>query len=209
MFGPLSAPPGNPFQTVKYIYIYISLRGSSWVQQISYRHRVCVVYLELSGFVVVKSGPRGEEVQEHLQQIHVLARHIWDLENGTHPKKARGQWWIEKEQKKNICFGLTLEERKYRCLERYYLSELKLDAVTTTSSLFWTSTGIFLQPGDFNNLCSNFSVSVTTKRGKKNQQPKIKNKTKMGRVLLLGTRMSTSTPVSTDFSYVFNISVWY
>lgn len=41
-----------------------------------------------------------------------------------------------------------------------YLSELKLEAVTMTSSLFCTSTGIFLQPGDFNNLCNNLSVSV-------------------------------------------------
>lgn len=41
-----------------------------------------------------------------------------------------------------------------------HLSELKLEAVTMTSSLFWTNTGIFLQPGDFNNLCSNFSVSA-------------------------------------------------
>lgn len=29
-----------------------------------------------------------------------------------------------------------------------------------TSSLFCTNTGIFLQPGDFNNLCNNFSVSA-------------------------------------------------
>ena len=43
-----------------------------------------------------------------------------------------------------------------------YLSELKLEAVTMTSSLFWTNTGIFRQPGDFNNLCNNFSVSVDT-----------------------------------------------
>lgn len=41
----------------------------------------------------------------------------------------------------------------------HYLSELKLDAVTMTSSLFWTSTGIFLQPGDFKIFCRSFKVS--------------------------------------------------
>ena len=40
-----------------------------------------------------------------------------------------------------------------------YLSELKLEAVTITSSLFCTNTGIFRQPGDLSNLCSNFRVS--------------------------------------------------
>lgn len=49
-------------------------------------------------------------------------------------------------------------------LLRYYLSELKLEAVTMTSSLFWTKTGIFLQPGDFNSLCNNLRVSVETHR---------------------------------------------
>lgn len=44
----------------------------------------------------------------------------------------------------------------------HYLSELKLEAVTMTSSVFWTKTGIFRQPGDFNNLCNNFSVSADT-----------------------------------------------
>lgn len=33
-----------------------------------------------------------------------------------------------------------------------------------TSSLFWTNTGIFLQPGDFNNRCNNFRVSAQTHR---------------------------------------------
>lgn len=33
-----------------------------------------------------------------------------------------------------------------------HLSELKFDAVTMTSSLFCTRTGIFLQPGDLSNL---------------------------------------------------------
>lgn len=46
----------------------------------------------------------------------------------------------------------------------YYLSELKLEAVTMTSSLFWTNTGIFLQPGDFNNLWSSLRVSAETHR---------------------------------------------
>lgn len=44
-----------------------------------------------------------------------------------------------------------------------YLSELKFEAVTITSSLFCTSTGIFLQPGDLSNLWSSFSVSVKSK----------------------------------------------
>lgn len=34
----------------------------------------------------------------------------------------------------------------------HHLSELKFDAVTMTSSLFCTRTGIFLQPGDLSNL---------------------------------------------------------
>lgn len=45
----------------------------------------------------------------------------------------------------------------------YYLSELKLEAVTMTSSLFWTNTGIFLQPGDFSNLCNSLRVSADTR----------------------------------------------
>lgn len=40
-----------------------------------------------------------------------------------------------------------------------YLSELKLEAVTITSSLLCTKTGIFRQPGDFSRRCSSFRVS--------------------------------------------------
>lgn len=45
-----------------------------------------------------------------------------------------------------------------------YLSELKFEAVTMTSSLFCTRTGIFLHPGDFSNLWSSFNVSGSHKR---------------------------------------------
>lgn len=45
------------------------------------------------------------------------------------------------------------------CFPSHYLSELKLEAVTITSSLLCTSTGIFRQPGDFSRRCSSFRVS--------------------------------------------------
>ena len=50
--------------------------------------------------------------------------------------------------------------------EREHLSELKFDAVTMTSSLFWTRTGIFLHPGDFSSLCRSFRVSGERPGGK-------------------------------------------
>ena len=50
-----------------------------------YRHRVGVIYLELSGLVVAVGCPGGEQVQEHLEQVYVLSGHIGDLEDGTHP----------------------------------------------------------------------------------------------------------------------------
>lgn len=46
--------------------------------------------------------------------------------------------------------GFSLSVLKLRWFR--HLSELKFDAVTMTSSLFCTSTGIFLHPGDLSNL---------------------------------------------------------
>ncbi|KAL0625370.1 Zinc finger matrin-type protein 1 [Plecturocebus cupreus] len=43
-------------------------------------------------------------------------------------------------------------------LPTHYLSELKLEAVTITSSLLCTSTGIFRQPGDFSRRCNSFRM---------------------------------------------------
>lgn len=59
-----------------------------------------------------------------------------------------------------------LSQSQFFCIPLvcFYLSELKLEAVTMTSSLFWTNTGIFLQPGDFNSLCNNLRVSAETHR---------------------------------------------
>lgn len=45
------------------------------------------------------------------------------------------------------------------CSLPHYLSELKLEAVTITSSLLCTNTGIFRQPGDFSKRCNSFRVS--------------------------------------------------
>lgn len=69
---------------------------------ISYRYWVCVVYLKLSRLVVVEVGPRGEEVEEHLQQVHVLPRHIWDLKNGTHPAEREGSHEEEEEEEESM-----------------------------------------------------------------------------------------------------------
>lgn len=77
--------------------------------------------------------------------------------------------WAAKKQKCLISLDASLRPPSL-CL---YLSELKLEAVTMTSSLFWTNTGIFLQPGDFNNLCNNFSVSAETHRDKTSQNTDI------------------------------------
>lgn len=58
------------------------LRVCHWSE---YRYRVGVVYLKLSGLVVSVGGPGGEQVEKHLEQVHVLSAHIGDLEDGTHP----------------------------------------------------------------------------------------------------------------------------
>ncbi len=50
-----------------------------------YRYRVGVVYLKLSGLVISVGGPGGEQVEEHLEQVHVLSGHIGYLKDGTHP----------------------------------------------------------------------------------------------------------------------------
>ena len=44
-------------------------------------------------------------------------------------------------------------------LRTHYLSELKLEAVTITSPLLCTNTGILRQPGDFSRRCNSFRVS--------------------------------------------------
>lgn len=67
------------------------------------------------------------------------------------------QQMLEKEP-----YSLPLDLKKKQKWTQY-LSELKFEAVTITSSLFCTRTGIFLQPGDLSNLWSSFSVSVKSK----------------------------------------------
>lgn len=56
----------------------------------SHRYGVCVIYLELGGLVVVEVGPGRQEVEEHLQQVHVLPCHVWDLKDRTHPAEKEG-----------------------------------------------------------------------------------------------------------------------
>lgn len=118
----------------------------------AYRYWVGVVYLKLSGLIVPVGGPGGEQVKEHLEQVHVLSGHVGDLKDWAHSggKHTHTQRWAF-----TILSKILPRQPKY-------LSELKFDAVTMTSSLFWTRTGIFLQPGDFSNLCSSFNVSVTS-----------------------------------------------
>lgn len=50
-----------------------------------YRHRVGVVYLKLSRLVVSVGCPGGEQVEKHLEQVHVFSGYIRDLKDGTHP----------------------------------------------------------------------------------------------------------------------------
>lgn len=62
-----------------------------------HRDRVGVVDLELCRLVVVEGGPGGQQVEEHLQQVHVLPGHIRDLKDGTHPAEGGGRLrWIRK-----------------------------------------------------------------------------------------------------------------
>lgn len=53
-----------------------------------YRYGVGVVYLKLSRLVIFVRGPGGEQVEEHLQQVHVLSGHIGNLKDGAHPRGA-------------------------------------------------------------------------------------------------------------------------
>lgn len=93
----------QPFRLVQSTLIFFKrekrgnpreIRASQSVQLsvcfISHRYWVCVVYLELSRLIVVEVGPRRQKVEEHLQQLHVLPRHIWDLKDWTHPAESEG-----------------------------------------------------------------------------------------------------------------------
>ena len=50
-----------------------------------YRYRVGIIYLKFSGLIVPVGCPGGEQVEKHLQQVHVLSSHIGDLKDGAHP----------------------------------------------------------------------------------------------------------------------------
>lgn len=64
-----------------------------------------------------------------------------------------------------------------------------------TSSLFWTNTGIFLQPGDFNNLCNNFSVSADTHT--KTNPHKIHHMSNSQNNCIVGTHYTTEQTAKT------------
>lgn len=68
-------------------------------------------------------------------------------------------WMSVKQQTEESNMSVVVSDRG-QLWRSSHLSELKLEAVTMTSSVFCTSTGIFRQPGDFNNLCNNWSVSA-------------------------------------------------
>lgn len=56
-----------------------------------YRYRVGVIYLKLRRLVISVGGPRGEQVEKHLEQVHVLTSYVGDLKDGAHPVgKRRG-----------------------------------------------------------------------------------------------------------------------
>lgn len=57
----------------------------------SYRHGVGVVDLKLGGLVVSVGRPGGEQVEEHLEQVHVLSGHVGDLKNRTHPEERKAE----------------------------------------------------------------------------------------------------------------------
>lgn len=57
-----------------------------------HRDRVGVVDLELGRLLVVEGGPGGQQVEEHLQQVHVLPGHVGDLKDGTHPAGGGDGW---------------------------------------------------------------------------------------------------------------------
>lgn len=41
--------------------------------------------MKLCRLIVSVRRPGGEQVEEHLEQVHVLSGHIGDLEDGAHP----------------------------------------------------------------------------------------------------------------------------
>lgn len=72
-----------------------SLGAEEESRLLPHRHRVGVIDLELCRLVIVEGGPGGEQVEEHLQQVHVLPSHVGDLKDGTHPAEGgRGLGWI-------------------------------------------------------------------------------------------------------------------
>jgi len=55
------------------------------------RHGERVVDLELGRACQVTLHPGGEKIKEHLQEIHVLSRHVGHLKDRTHPaRKTKG-----------------------------------------------------------------------------------------------------------------------
>ena len=65
----------------------------------AYRYRVGIVYLELCRLVISIGGSGGQQVEKHFQQVHVLPRHVGDLEDRTHPGRNT-------HTKKSICMEL-------------------------------------------------------------------------------------------------------
>ncbi len=59
----------------------------NWDRQHAYGYWIGVVYLELGRLVVFEWAPGGEQVQEHLQQVHVFSCDVRDLEDGTYSTK--------------------------------------------------------------------------------------------------------------------------
>lgn len=128
-------------------------------------YRISVINLKLCRLVILERRSGRQQVEEHFQQVHILPCHIGDLEDWTHSARQKHTFF-----NLNIPFQTAVLSR-YACVcvcrcvhcqhcnGNPHLSELKFDAVTMTSSLFWTSTGIFLHPGDFSSLCRSFRVS--------------------------------------------------
>lgn len=92
------------------------LKESTSVCFTSHRYWVCVIYLELSRLIVVEVGPRRQEVEEHLQQVHVLPCHVGDLKDWTNP--------AEREGVKNECCLLTLLSNICSLLWLWHCTEL-------------------------------------------------------------------------------------
>ncbi len=56
-------------------------------RQHAYWYWIGVVYLKLGRLVVFEWASGGEQVQEHLQQVHVFSCDVRDLEDGTYSTK--------------------------------------------------------------------------------------------------------------------------